>query len=214
MTFQPTRIAGFGASPRALSAFHDADRPSTGPASGASTGPILVWTDGARIGDPTGGPGAWAYVAKWGDRTRCRSGGVRARVTNVQMEMIAAIQALRSIKRRDIPTVLHTDLEMLAKGAHEWLPKWRNNGWKSSNRKPVANRDLWEALAELMDERAPGAQITIIWVRSHSGVVENEMADAMAEAAARVAAKAPSASSTASQFDRTLGLMVRAEVPK
>jgi ribonuclease HI len=146
---------------------------------------IHIWTDGACIGNP--GPGGWAYTKTLGEKTYEKSGYICGLTTNIVMEMVAVIQALRGLTRLDLPVVVHTDLQMTAKGMNEWRHKWATNGWRAS-KGPVANRELWETIIELVDARAPGAEISFVWVKGHAGVAGNERADALAEAAARRAA--------------------------
>lgn len=148
---------------------------------------VHIWTDGACIGNP--GPGGWGYVKTLNGKTYSRSGGVSSETTNIRMEMTAVIMALRSLKRLDLPVVVHTDLQLTSKGMNEWLDGWIAKGWRTGAGKPVANRDLWEELLDLRNARAAGAEITFVWVKGHSGCPQNEAADRLAEAAARDAAQ-------------------------
>ena len=104
--------------------------------------------------------------------------GAEADTTNNRMELTAVIRALEALKRRAVVTV-HTDSEYVRRGITEWLPNWKARDWKTTDRKPVKNRDLWERL----DELAAGHDIDWRWVKGHSGVPGNERVDALATAA-------------------------------
>lgn len=165
---------------------------------------ICIWTDGACIGNP--GPGGWAYVTTVGGEIDSRFGHCCAQTTNIEMEMVAVIQALRSVKHLDRPVTVYIDLEYISKGMNEWLPRWEKNGWRTNKRKPVAHRQLWEELKALRDARGPGAEITFAWIQGHAGHAENEEADRLAQAAAAVASR--SARSCRTRYDAEAGLMV------
>jgi ribonuclease HI len=165
---------------------------------------VEIWTDGACIGNP--GPGGWAYIKRLGDRRARGSGFVAAITTNIEMEMVAVIQALRSLKRADTPAVVHTDCQMIVQGMNEWLPSWIARGWKKADGTAVANRELWESLKALVDARTPEAAVRFVWVKGHAGNPENEEAHSAAERAARRAAK--SAVEMPTGFDADAGLMV------
>jgi ribonuclease HI len=168
---------------------------------------VRIWTDGACIGNP--GPGGWAWVKSFRSQTVSKSGHIAALTTNIAMEMIAVIQALRSLKRMDLPVLVHTDLKMIVLGMNEWLPKWVANGWRNGKKEPVANRSLWEALAALRDARLPGAEITFVWVKAHAGLPQNEAADRLAEGEARTAARMAGVSPPMpTRFDAASGLAV------
>lgn len=108
--------------------------------------------------------------------------------TNNRMEMTAAREALRFLAARpDVPILVCSDSEILVKGMNEWLPAWIARGWRTADKKPVANSDLWQELAAL----AEGRDITWVWVKGHAGNPDNERADALANAAARSAAQSP-----------------------
>jgi len=165
---------------------------------------IRIWTDGACIRNP--GPGGWAFLMTLGDKSHSRFGHVCAQTTNIEMEMIAVIQALRSVKRLDLPVIVFSDLVNIPKGMNEWLAAWEKNGWRNSQRRPVAHRRLWEELKALRDARGPGAEITFAWIKGHAGHAENEEADRLAQAAAAVASRSPRSCRT--QYDSEAGLMV------
>jgi ribonuclease HI len=136
---------------------------------------IDVFTDGACSGNP--GPGGWGAILRSGAHEKEISGG-ETLTTNNRMEMTAAIRALQSLKKPSQVTI-HTDSRYLMDGATQWLKKWKSNGWKTSDKKPVKNDDLWRALE---DASAPH-EVSWRWVKGHSDHVENERADALARGA-------------------------------
>ena len=136
---------------------------------------VEIYTDGACRGNP--GPGGWGATLESGEHVRELS-GAEADTTNNRMELTAVIRALEALKRRAVVTV-HTDSEYVRRGITEWLPNWKARDWKTADRKPVKNRDLWERL----DELAAGHDIDWRWVKGHSGVPGNERVDALATAA-------------------------------
>lgn len=133
---------------------------------------VVIYTDGACRGNP--GPGGWGALLEYNGHRRELSGG-EALTTNNRMEMLAAIQALESLKQPCAVT-LHTDSTYLMQGLTEWLPTWKARGWRTADRKPVKNQDLWQRL----DEAARRHHIEWRWVKGHSGVPGNEAADALA----------------------------------
>ncbi len=136
---------------------------------------VEIFTDGACSGNP--GPGGWGAILRWNGREKELSGG-EARTTNNRMEMIAAIVALESLKRA-VPVDLYTDSTYLRDGMLKWLPAWKARGWKTADRKPVKNVDLWQRLEAAAAEH----DIRWHWVRGHDGHPENERADELARAA-------------------------------
>jgi len=136
---------------------------------------VEIFTDGACRGNP--GPGGWAALLRYGNADKEISGG-EAQTTNNRMELMAAISALGALKR-PCKVKLHTDSRYVRDGIMRWLPGWRRNGWKTSDRKPVKNQDLWQELADAM---APH-DVEWIWVEGHAGHTENERVDALARAA-------------------------------
>lgn len=138
---------------------------------------VEIFTDGACSGNP--GPGGWAAILRAGMHEKELSGGELA-TTNNRMEMTAAIRALQSLKGTSAVT-LYTDSRYLLDGATLWLPRWKANGWKTADKKPVKNADLWQAL----EAAAAPHRISWRWVEGHSGHPENERADALARAAIR-----------------------------
>jgi ribonuclease HI len=134
-----------------------------------------IWTDGACSGNP--GPGGWGAVLVHG-QTEKEISGAEAATTNNRMELMAAIEALNALKK-PANVRLHTDSQYVKNGLTQWLPNWKRKNWRTSDNKPVANVDLWQAL------EAAAARHTIEWkwVRGHDGDVNNERADALARAA-------------------------------
>lgn len=133
---------------------------------------VEIFTDGACRGNP--GPGGWGAVLRSGKVEKTLHGG-EAVTTNNRMELTAAIEGLRALKR-PCRVTLTTDSQYLRKGITEWLANWKHNGWKTSARKPVKNDDLWRAL----DEQAARHEVQWHWVKGHSGHRENEIADELA----------------------------------
>lgn len=150
-----------------------------------ATDHIIIHADGACLGNP--GVGGWAFTKTLGEKTVRRSGRVVGETTNNQMEMVAVIQAVRSLKRPEVPATVFTDSEYVVKGLTEWLPRWVANGWRGSGKKPVANRALWEALKAAVDGHDAG--MTLRWIRGHNGDPGNTTVDAVANAEAERAAK-------------------------
>jgi ribonuclease HI len=136
--------------------------------------PVDIFTDGACSGNP--GPGGWGALLRYKGVERELSGG-EAATTNNRMELMAAIAALEALKRPSTVR-LHTDSMYLRDGITQWLPQWRRRGWKTADKKPVKNVDLWQRLEAA---RAPH-QVEFLWVRGHAGHPENERADALARA--------------------------------
>jgi len=136
---------------------------------------VEIFTDGACRGNP--GPGGWAAILRSGGNEKEIFGGDPA-TTNNRMEMAAAIKALEALKKRSHVT-LYTDSRYVMDGLQQWLPRWKANGWKTADKKPVKNADLWRAL----DEAAQRHDIVWRWVEGHSGHAENERADLLARSA-------------------------------
>lgn len=133
---------------------------------------VQIYTDGGC--DPNPGPGGWGAVLIYGLKTLELS-GADPDTTNNRMELTAAIQALRALKR-PCTIVLHTDSRYLQKGIHEWLPTWRQHHWLKANGRPVENQDLWQAL----DEQVSRHHVSWQWVKGHQGHPLNERADELA----------------------------------
>jgi ribonuclease HI len=136
---------------------------------------VEAFTDGACSGNP--GPGGWGAVLRWRGQEKELKGG-EAQTTNNRMELMAAIAALESITR-PVPVDLYTDSQYLRQGITGWIHGWKKNGWKTADKKPVKNVDLWQRL-ELAAERH---NVRWHWVKGHAGHPENERADALARAA-------------------------------
>jgi ribonuclease HI len=134
--------------------------------------PVVVYTDGACRGNP--GPGGWGAVLRWNGNERRLHGGEMA-TTNNRMELMAAIQALESL-REPCDVTLHTDSNYVRQGITEWLAQWRRRNWKTADKKPVKNQDLWERL----DAATTRHKIEWRWVKGHSGDPGNELADQLA----------------------------------
>ncbi|MFZ1813323.1 MAG: ribonuclease HI [Rhizobiaceae bacterium] len=133
---------------------------------------VDIWTDGACSGNP--GPGGWGVLLRYGDHERTLSGG-EPDTTNNRMELRAAIEALRALKR-SCEIHLHTDSQYVRGGITGWLANWKRNGWKTSDKKPVKNEDLWREL----DDATRSHDIRWHWVKGHAGSPENERADELA----------------------------------
>jgi len=133
---------------------------------------IESFTDGACSGNP--GPGGWGAVLHWRGHERELKGGEPA-TTNNRMELTAAIMALEALKRRSRVS-LHTDSRYLKDGITGWIERWKRNGWRTADRKPVKNVDLWQRLDQALERHEVG----FVWVKGHAGHVENERADALA----------------------------------
>ena len=136
---------------------------------------VEIYTDGACRGNP--GPGGWAATLQSGEHLRELS-GAEAETTNNRMELTAVIRALEALKR-PVRARVHTDSEYVRKGITEWLASWKRRDWRTADRKPVKNRDLWEQL----DLLAAKHEIEWKWVPGHAGVPGNERVDRLANAA-------------------------------
>jgi len=136
---------------------------------------IVIFTDGACSGNP--GPGGWAAILTDGHNHREISDG-EPRTTNNRMELMAAIMALEAL-RRPSHVELHTDSAYLKDGITKWIHGWKRNGWKTADKKPVKNVELWQRL----DEARQRHQIDWRWVKGHAGHAENERADELAREA-------------------------------
>ncbi len=137
---------------------------------------VEIWTDGACKGNP--GPGGWGAIIRSGAHEKELSGG-EPLTTNNRMELLAAIEALAALKR-PCQVVLTTDSNYVRDGITKWVHGWQRNGWKTADRKPVKNGELWQALLEASRPH----RVDWRWVRGHNGHPENERADELACAAA------------------------------
>ena len=140
---------------------------------------IKAYTDGACSGNP--GPGGWGvYMVaedKDGDVLKEESlYGKNTETTNQIMELTAAIQALESLKRKNVDITIFTDSKYVVDGITKWIHSWQKNNWKSASKKPVANKLLWKKLFNLTRDH----NVTWIWVKGHAGVSGNEKADSLA----------------------------------
>jgi len=133
---------------------------------------VTIYSDGACKGNP--GRGGWGALLVAGNSEKELFGG-EANTTNNRMEMTAVIEALRALKRSCTVRV-YTDSQYVQKGISEWLPGWKARGWKTADKKPVKNADLWQELDALAQQH----QISWHWVRGHNGHPGNERADALA----------------------------------
>ncbi len=133
---------------------------------------VVIHTDGSCSGNP--GPGGWAAILEYDGREKELFGGAPD-TTNNRMELTAAIEALKALKG-SLVVELHTDSEYLKNGITKWIHGWKRNGWKTSDRKPVKNADLWMELERL----AEGHDVDWRWVRGHAGHDLNERADVLA----------------------------------
>ncbi len=136
---------------------------------------VTIYTDGACSGNP--GPGGWGAVLLSG-RHRKEISGYEPDTTNNRMELLAVIEALGALKRSAV-IQLYTDSTYVMKGVTEWMPRWISNGWKTANRKPVKNQDLWQRLSAALERHDTHWH----WVKGHSGDELNECADALAREA-------------------------------
>ena len=133
---------------------------------------VSIFTDGACSGNP--GPGGWGVILRWADHERELSGG-EMHTTNNRMELLAAISALEALKR-PCSIDLHTDSQYLRLGITQWIHGWKRNGWRTADRKPVKNADLWQRL----EAAIACHDMRWHWVRGHAGDALNERADALA----------------------------------
>jgi ribonuclease HI len=136
---------------------------------------VEIHTDGACSGNP--GPGGWGAVLSWRGKERELSGGERL-TTNNRMELLAAIEALETL-RRPMQVRLWTDSQYLRQGITTWLDGWRARGWRTAGKQPVKNQDLWERL----DAAQARHEVEWCWLKGHAGHAENERADKLARAA-------------------------------
>ena len=136
---------------------------------------VEIWTDGACSGNP--GPGGWGAILRF-NGTEKELSGAEAQTTNNRMELMAAIAALEALTRPCAVT-LTTDSQYVKDGLTKWIHGWKRNGWKTADKKPVKNEDLWKRL----DAAAAKHKVTWEWVKGHAGHPENERADALARGA-------------------------------
>jgi ribonuclease HI len=133
---------------------------------------VDIWTDGACKGNP--GPGGWGALLRQGRHEKELYGGQDGTANN-RMELMAVIQALKALKRRCV-VVVHTDSQYVQKGMSEWVANWKRRDWRTADKKPVKNADLWRELDALVGQHDLSWQ----WVRGHAGDPGNERADQLA----------------------------------
>jgi ribonuclease HI len=133
---------------------------------------VVIHTDGACSGNP--GPGGWGAILEFNGKTKELKGGM-ALTTNNQMELTAAIEALTALKR-PCNVEIHTDSQYVKNGVTSWVHNWKRNGWRTADKKPVKNAELWQAL----DEATQRHNIDWRWVKGHAGHDLNERADTLA----------------------------------
>ena len=136
---------------------------------------VQIYTDGACRGNP--GPGGWGALMLCKDQQKELS-GAEMLTTNNRMELMGAIMALAALKR-GVAVRLYTDSKYVSTGVSEWLPNWKARGWRTADKKPVKNQDLWARL----DAENQRHQVTWVWVKGHSGNEGNERVDRLANAA-------------------------------
>lgn len=134
---------------------------------------IEVFTDGACSGNP--GAGGWGVILRYGEIEKELSGGGE-NTTNNRMELTAVIEALKALKK-ECDITIYTDSRYVMDGVQEWMPNWKLNGWKTTNKKsPVKNVELWQILDSLLSKH----KIKWVWVKGHNGHPENERVDKLA----------------------------------
>jgi ribonuclease HI len=138
--------------------------------------PTVIYADGACRGNP--GPGGWGVLLISGEHRKDLSGS-EPHTTNNRMELMAAIRGIEALKKPGTVARIYTDSQYVIKGISEWVPSWKQRGWKTADKKPVKNQDLWERL----DQLAQAHELEWHWVREHSGVEGNEHVDQLANQA-------------------------------
>lgn len=134
--------------------------------------PVIIHTDGACSGNP--GPGGWGVVMDWNGTRKELCGGEQL-TTNNRMELVAATEGLKALKRSCV-VEMHVDSVYVKDGIGKWIHGWKKNGWKTADKKPVKNVELWQAL----DEAIQRHEISWHWVKGHAGHPDNERADELA----------------------------------
>jgi len=137
---------------------------------------LKIWTDGSCLGNP--GPGGWAFLATDGTNIAERCGGEKDTTKN-RMELMAVLRALTAARRHSAVEI-HTDSQYVKNGMTSWVKNWKRNNWRTADKKPVKNQDLWMAL----DAAAASTEIHWVWVRGHAGEEFNERVDELARTAA------------------------------
>ena len=134
--------------------------------------PVIIHTDGACSGNP--GPGGWGAILAYNGTVKELSGG-EANTTNNRMELTGAIMALEALTRPSLVEV-HTDSQYMRDGITKWIHGWKRNGWKTADKKPVKNMELWQRLDAALNRH----QVSWHWVKGHAGHDDNERADELA----------------------------------
>ena len=155
---------------------------------------VVIYTDGGCIGNP--GPGGWSAILLYGEHRKELVGRYR-QTTNNRMELRAAIEGLEALKRPCLVQI-HTDSTYVRDGITSWVNRWQRNGWRTAEKKPVKNRDLWQRLLAALERHLPAGGVTWHWTRGHAGDELNERADQLANAAARAVTEADPADVDAS----------------
>lgn len=138
---------------------------------------IVLVTDGSCLGNP--GPGGWAYILRYGAHKREQAGAERD-TTNNRMELRAAVEGLRALKE-PCEVALTTDSQYVKNGITTWIAGWKRNGWRTADKKPVKNQDLWQEL----DEQVARHNVVWEWTKGHADHDDNNRCDELAQAAAR-----------------------------
>lgn len=149
---------------------------------------VDIFSDGVCSGNP--GPGGWGAILRSGTHEKEIWGGEPV-TTNNRMELTAVIRALAMLNR-SVNVRVHTDSQYVQKGISEWIHGWKKRGWKTADKQPVKNEDLWRAL----DEEAARHKVQWLWVKGHAGHPENERADALARLGVEATRKAGQTVST------------------
>lgn len=139
---------------------------------------VEIYCDGSCLGNP--GNGGWAYILRFNEHEK-KASGAQKNTTNNQMELKAAINALKALKE-PCEVQLFTDSSYVANGINSWLEKWQKNGFKGSDKKPIKNQDLWVDLAGLLKIH----KVNATWLKGHAGHAENELCDKMAKQEAKL----------------------------
>lgn len=134
---------------------------------------VEVYTDGGCSGNP--GPGGWAYVMLENGEVIDKSSGNEKNTTNNKMELTAVINAVKKINQLNCIGIIHTDSQYVKNGITSWIFNWKKNGWRTANKKPVKNKELWE----MLDNETSKVQLEWKWVKGHAGIEYNEMCDSM-----------------------------------
>jgi ribonuclease HI len=141
---------------------------------------VTIFTDGGCVGNP--GPGGWAALLQYGANEKELSGRFR-QTTNNRMELRAAIEALEALKR-PCAVELYTDSQYLRDGITQWIHTWQRNGWRTGDKKPVKNQDLWRRLLVAVERHQPAGGVEWCWLKGHAGDPRNERVDQLANLAA------------------------------